>query len=495
MTAPVLELVGLTVTYRNGTTALDGVDLRIEAGECVALVGESGCGKSTLVKACLGLLPPGARIGGEIGLAGRSMAGADQRTWRQLRGTDIGYVAQDPYAACDPLHTVGHHVLEGWRAKGERPPPGEIPRRLEHLGVSGDRLDGHPHTWSGGMLQRATIAAATALGPGLILADEPTSALDAELSTEVLTVLRAHAAALLLVSHDLALVAAQADRIAVIAGGRIVEVDSTQRIMSNPQHPLTRRLLTAALPAPRRTMVPRTGAAAPTAPVVRLTGVSRTYGRAGGTTRAVRDLSLAVRPGEIVGVAGRSGSGKSTLLRLIAGIERPDSGGVEMAGVPVWSGRRVTWPRPGYVMPVFQDAVASLDRRWPLWRSLTEPLQLAGKSLTRAERKIVARRELDLVGLQKVSVRDLPGQLSVGQCQRVAIARALVAGPALVVADEPTAALDVTTAAVVTDMLSAAADRGCAIVVVSHDLPRLAGIAHRIITIEDGFARHGTEQT
>ncbi|RIJ76535.1 ABC transporter ATP-binding protein [Nakamurella silvestris] len=489
MSTPALDLTQLTVTYRSGTAALNGIDLRVEDGECLAVIGESGCGKSTLVKACLGLLPFGARIGGGITVAGTPMVGATQHQWRELRGSRIGYVAQDPYASCDPLRTVHHHVRQAWRAKGLKPEHGEIPARLEDLGVAAERLDAHPHTWSGGMLQRATITAATALGPSLILADEPTSALDTELSTDVLTALRERSAALLLISHDLSLVAAHADRIAIIDGGRIVECGPTNRVIAAPQHRQTRKLLAAARVGPGGSAITRTRSTPPPrtpAPVVELDGVSRTYRRGRAVVPAVRNVSLRIEAGEILGLAGRSGSGKSTLLRLVAGMERPDGGSVRMSGSPVWAARSRTprWPRPGYVMPVFQDAVASLDRRWPLWRSITEPLSFTADPPDRAGRRRLAREELDRIGLADLPVDALPGQLSVGQCQRVAIARALIAGPTLVVADEPTAALDVVAASVITEMLGRAAERGCAIVVVSHDLPRLAGFTHRILTIE-----------
>lgn len=212
----------------------------------------------------------------------------------------------------------------------------------------------------------------------------------------------------------------------------------------------------------------------------------------GGTT-AVRAVSLRVAPGEVLGVCGRSGSGKSTLLRLLAGLERPDSGRLLLGGAPVWpeSGRSAgpRLPRPGWVMPVFQNARASLDPRWPLWRIITEPLTVGppGRAVPeRARLRELAAAELERVGLGQLDPLARPGSLSTGQCQRVAIVRALVAGPGLVVADEPTASLDLTTAAGVTRLLRQAADAGSALVVVGHDVDRLAVLADRVVRMVDG---------
>ncbi|SEF18959.1 dipeptide/oligopeptide/nickel ABC transporter ATP-binding protein [Jiangella alba] len=244
-----------------------------------------------------------------------------------------------------------------------------------------------------------------------------------------------------------------------------------------------------------------------TAPVVEGSGLSVTYGQRGHVHHAVVDLTVAVHPGEIVGVTGASGCGKSTTLRLLAGLEQPHAGTVRLGGADIWAeGRTPRPPRPGYVMPVFQDPVASLDRRWPIWRSVTEPLTVGRPRMSKQERMAAAREHLARLSLDHLDVRCLPTQLSGGQCQRVAIARALVAGPALVVADEPTASLDVTTAAGVTRVLREAADQGTALVIVSHDQDRLSVLADRILRMNRGrvvaeevlrplvHARRGTDE-
>ena len=226
----------------------------------------------------------------------------------------------------------------------------------------------------------------------------------------------------------------------------------------------------------------------PDGPVVRTIAATRVYQEGPHGVRGVCDFDLSVAPGEIVGLSGRSGSGKSTALRLVSAIERPDSGRVEFGGRDVWAGVRGSspqLPRTGYVMPVFQDPTSSLDPRWAIYRSVTEPMTVH-RRLSRAERVAAARTMLEGVGLDHVDVHALPSQLSGGQCQRVAIVRALSGGPALLVADEPTASLDVTSAAGIMHLLRRTADAGTAIVVVSHDQRVLETLADRILRLENG---------
>lgn len=225
-------------------------------------------------------------------------------------------------------------------------------------------------------------------------------------------------------------------------------------------------------------------------PAVAIRDVTRTYATAGGALTAVDAVTLSVEPGEILGISGPSGSGKSTLLRLVAAMERPDRGDVSFNGVTAWPGRAriARTPRPGYVMPVFQDPFASLDPRWPIWRTLTEPLTVRARH-SRADLRATAQRWLDEARLDHIDLASCPGELSGGQCQRIAILRALIAQPALIVADEPTARQDVITAAAMGELLRRAAERGAAIIIVSHDGNWLGTLAHRTMRMPDTGAR------
>jgi peptide/nickel transport system ATP-binding protein len=475
-----LTVEGLSVRYGD-LTALHDVDLAVADGAVVALIGESGSGKSTLLDAVLGVLPPSAAVSGAIRLGGRDLAGG----LRRLRGTEIGYVAQDPFGSCNPVWPVGHHVAEAWYAHGRRPPPGLVARKLAALGVgdAATRLRRRPLTWSGGMLQRADLVAATAHEPALLLADEPTSALDADTAEAVMADLVRTARSALVAGHDLALLTRHADEVYVLLRGRLVERVRVDRggvdaLAAHARHEHTTALL-AALPRERLAGVTKARRPAGakrwqsnTASLERVT-----LGHPGAAPVLV-DVDLTVRPGEVVGICGPSGQGKTTLLRALAGLHRPMSGTVRLGDVAVWQGRRrPRRPRPGYVMPVFQDVSASLDPRWPAWRSVAE----ARPGATRAD----VEHLFAAVGLAEAHLDVRPQQLSGGQRQRVAIARALAGRAALIVADEPTAALDPTVAAGIVRLLREVADRGCTVVVASHDEARLRSFADRVLRVAE----------
>lgn len=244
-----LVVTDLRVRYPDGVHALRGVTLTLEPGTVLAVVGESGCGKTTLARTVLRLLPAGTDVGGAVHVAGRDLLRLDRRALRRSRGHLVGYVAQDPYAACDPLRTLGHHIAAAWRVHRRPVPAGLIRDRIGGLGIAAARLNDRPHRWSGGMLQRATVAAATAHGPALTVADEPTSALDPHLADGVLATLRAASSALLVITHDLRLAAAHSDRVAVMYAGRIVETGPSRAVRATPRHPYTAALW-AATPRP-----------------------------------------------------------------------------------------------------------------------------------------------------------------------------------------------------------------------------------------------------
>lgn len=244
---PVLDIADLDMTYPNGTNALRGVTLHVAAGERLAVIGESGCGKTTIARTILGLLPTGSSVTGSVVVAAAEVVAMSERAHRRLRGTTIGYVAQSPYASMNPLWSVERNVAEAWRAISTRPAPGEVAVALERLGIddAANRSRQRPFTWSGGMLQRAAIAAATAHQPPLLVADEPTSALDAELADDILDLLAATSVALLIISHDIHLVARHVHRIVVCYAGRIVEEGAAAGVCEHPRHPYTVALLAA----------------------------------------------------------------------------------------------------------------------------------------------------------------------------------------------------------------------------------------------------------
>jgi peptide/nickel transport system ATP-binding protein len=248
---PVLAFTNVNVLYPGNVWAVREIDLRVHARECVALVGESGCGKTTLARAALGLLPKGTKVMGSIRIGEIEVVGASRHVLRRLRGLVVGYVDQNPYAACDPLKRVEHHVAEAWRVHGFTPPTNAVTGSLARLGIPDpdQRARLYPHQWSGGMLQRATIAAADVHNPPLIIADEPTSALDADRAHSIIEALSSTGAALLLVSHDISIVERHADHVAVIYAGRIVEQGETSTILAKPRHPYTQALL-GAIPQP-----------------------------------------------------------------------------------------------------------------------------------------------------------------------------------------------------------------------------------------------------
>ena len=468
----VLKCEDLTITYPSGSTPVQGVSFALKAGECFALVGGSGTGKSTIAKALAGLHHRGTKVGGSLLINGRDMGDAGVRDWRAVRGKQIGFVAQNPWESCDPLRPVRDHVAEAWRCQSLSTSWSEVAERLSGLGVSEAeaRMRQHPHTWSGGMLQRASIAAAGALAPPILIADEPTSALDADRAQSVLAALRSIGAAVVLISHDIGLVLRNADRVGVLHGGKLVEQGTPSELKARAKHPETQQLLAALGTLPER----KGGVA--TSPILRMNGVSATYDK--GRTVALKSADLSINSGDIIGIQGPSGCGKSTLLRLAMGIERPTRG-------TIW--RADSLERPGTILPVFQDPVGSLVPHWPIWRSVVEPLTVPGqRRLSRDQKRSIVAEALARVGLGEIDPEARPSELSVGQCQRVALARATISEPALIVADEPTSALDSPSTWLVSKLLREAADRGAAVLVVSHDGTFLDRLVDRVVRMEAG---------
>lgn len=506
---PVLALRDLVVSVpgpgRDRGRAVDGVDLDLRAGEILALVGESGAGKSLTAAAVLGLTPRGCRVeAGWLSLGETVLDLRHPRGLRPWRGRYLSAVPQDPVAGLDPVMTVGGQLQEGFRAIAglDR----ETARRsaldlLSDVGLpEPDRVFGsYPQALSGGMARRAAVALGLTANPRVLIADEPTASLDGPNGGRLLDLLRglcrSRAMALLLISHDLRTVTARADRFAVMRAGRIVETGLAADLLAAPTHPYT-QALARAVPHPDRAppgawrSTASTGPSAKTeaAPVLRLKAVCRRFPAAGQGVRAARDVSLSLEAGEVLGLVGESGAGKSTLARLAAGLDRPDSGRVEVLGAdPRGAGAAPARRTRRHLGVVFQDPMGSLDPLWPVARSVAEPLRHARPRLpVESERERVVAA-FEAAGLDPRLGERRPRALSGGQCQRVSVARALVGEPRLLICDEPTASLDVSAQAELIAVIRARVNEtGLACLFISHDLGVIRQIADRITVMHQG---------
>lgn len=484
------EAEGLTVTI-DGVEVVHGVDFVLAPGECIALVGASGSGKSQSCFAPFGLSPGVA--GGSARLLGRELVGLPEAMLRRLRGRDVGFVFQQPMTALTPHLTIGRQLAEAWMQAGAtRPGRADLAAMLDRVELPRPQelLDQYPHRLSGGQRQRVMIAAAIAHRPKLLIADEPTTALDAPLRSGILELLsrlrHEQDLAMLLVSHDLAAVAAHADRVMVLNEGRVVEFGPAADLLRVPRDPYTQALIAA---SPRLSdsapHLPATGA-----PLLAARDIEVAFPRPGrrrGEILAVADAGLALAQGEGLALVGGSGSGKSTLARAIARL------GPMRAGVVEWRGRTVPSRlamRPAdrrYIQPVFQDPLASLDPHWRVGDIVAEPLHNLRPDLLKVDRDARITALLAEVGLGADYAQRRPAQLSGGQAQRVAIARALVADPEMLLLDEATSALDVLVAGRVLDLLSELQHRRrLAILFITHDLAVARRLCHRIAVMEAG---------
>jgi len=525
--APALEMTDVSIDF-----GVDGVwvpaakklNYRIERGQIVAVVGESGSGKSASSMAILDLLPRNSRIQGSIRLAGREMTTLSPKQMREVRGQQVAAIFQEPMTALNPVFTIGFQVIEALRVHSTLAPKAAKERALELLGLVGlpdplKAFNSYPHQLSGGQRQRAMIAQSLSCDPALLIADEPTTALDVTVQAEILDLLRdlrdRFGSAILLITHDMGVVADLADWIVVMKDGEIVEQGDVRQVLGSPTHPYTQDLLAA---------VPRLGAGSGTDDVINveealasvvehspievsdrieeaerehrerpkileLQDVAIEYRKRGRVPafRAVENITFDVAEGEILGLVGESGSGKSTIGRSAIGLQPIADGRLVVAGTDISSARpkdiRSLRRRVGIV---FQDPSSSLNPRLPIGESIGEPLLLAGEAKG-AELDRRVEKLLDEVRLPRSYRNRYPHELSGGQKQRVGIARAIALKPQLLVADEPTSALDVSVQARVLELLKELqTDYKFACLFISHDLAVVDAMADRIAVLREG---------
>lgn len=500
--APLARIERLTIGFRGprGTQAVVGpLDLAVHPGECVALVGESGSGKSVTARSLVGLNGPHAVIdAARFEIAGVDARGHRERDWRAIRGRRIGYVLQDALVSLDPLWRVRDLVAEALHDTRRRDVAARSADLLRSVGIDDPerRLPQYPHQLSGGLRQRVLIGTAIAGGASLLIADEPTTALDMTVQRQILSLLRARrdaGDAILLISHDLAVVAELADRVLVMRAGQVVEQGPARDVLSAPTHPYTRALLAAIPTAASRGFRLATAERVPLppkridaqAPVLAVDALTKRYGGRDAPA-AVDGVSFFLARGETLGIVGESGSGKSTVARIVLGLVEPDAGTVTLDGQP-WNGipEAARRTRRARLQLIAQDPYSSFDPRYSVGRIIGEGLEVVGLHGDARRRRVL--QLLDEVQLGAACLDRYPRELSGGQRQRVAIARAFASNPALLVADEPVSALDVSIQAQVLDLLAdLQAEHGTAMLFISHDLGVVHHVADRILVMRRG---------
>jgi peptide/nickel transport system ATP-binding protein len=490
-----LSVEGLTVRLPPGAdraNAVEDVTLSVAAGEILCVVGESGSGKSVTASAVMGLLAPGLAVtAGRMTLSGEDLRAKSPEEWRKLRGRRVAMVFQEPMTALNPLMTVGRQIGEMWRThlgldarEAERRSLAAL--REVNLPDPEGALRAFPHELSGGQRQRVMIAMALALEPEVLVCDEPTTALDVTTQAQVLALIkdlqRRHGTAVMFITHDFGVVAEIADRVAVMQHGRVVEQGTAREVLTAPRHAYTQALL-AAVPGtsapPPRELSPET--------VLEVKGLTKTYTSRGlfrrrKPVRALDGVSLALRRGSTLAVVGESGSGKSTLARCVVGLLGTDGGEIRIACQALPKRRRAA---AGLVQMVFQDPYASLNPRRTAGQQVAQGPIAAGTP--RREAMEEARRLFALVGLDPEAVTRFPHEFSGGQRQRVGIARALAMKPAVLVADEPVSALDVSVQAQVLALLRELQGRlGLSILFITHDLRVAAQLCDEVVVMRNG---------
>jgi peptide/nickel transport system ATP-binding protein len=492
MTDPLLEVRNLSVTFhtaRGPVAAVKGVSWSINRGEVLAILGESGSGKSVSASAVMDLIdcPPGEITSGEILYEGRDLLQMSAAERRAINGKRIAMIFQDPLSHLNPVYTVGWQIAEALVVHGTLRAEAQA-KTLELIAKVGilaptEAAAKYPHQFSGGQRQRLMIAMALALRPDVLIADEPTTALDVTVQAQILALLqdlqRETGMALLIITHDLGVVAEIADKVVVMNKGEIVEQGSAAEVYANPQHPYTKRLIGA---APGNGLMHDTGPVCE--PNLRLEKVSKRYG----AFDALKEVSFELREGETLAIVGESGSGKSTTARLLLQLEAATSGRA------IYNGRDLftMTPRELFairrdIQMVFQDPTQSLNPRMTVYQLISEAWAIHREVLPKAKWRGRVEELLEQVGLTAEHMHRHPHQFSGGQRQRIAIARALALEPRVIVCDEAVSALDVQVQAQVIDLLDGLKDRlGLSYIFIAHDLPVVRDFADRVIVMQGG---------
>ena len=502
----ILEVSDLHVAFQTNDREVDavrGISFEVAKGETLGIVGESGSGKSVTARSIMRLLPsPPAYIKqGTVTFLGENLAHKTEKEMEAVRGRDIGMIFQDPMTSLNPTLSIGQQIAESLIKHQNMSPTAAEKQAVEILklvGIRGGKTRFHqyPHEFSGGMRQRVMIAIAIACEPTLLIADEPTTALDVTIQAQILNLMKdiqqRMGTSIILITHDLGVVAGMCDRVAVMKQGEIVEMGTTEEIFANPKHPYTQKLLNA-LPRldekkkPKR--LPLQPVANPNEPLLEVKALKQHFDMGkGNTVKAVDDISFFIRPGETLGLVGESGSGKSTTGRAILRLHEPTDGHVLYEGMSVnrLSKKEMKTMRR-HMQMIFQDPYSSLNPRMKVLDIIGHALDLHKLSPNKTARKERVEELLELVGLDKSHAFRYPHEFSGGQRQRIGIARALAVEPKFIVCDEPLSALDVSIQAQIVELLEDLQQRfGLTYLFIAHDLSMVKHISDRVAVMYGG---------
>ncbi|WP_432702716.1 ABC transporter ATP-binding protein [Lysinibacillus sphaericus] len=507
MSEKILEIQDLRVSFITGESefeAVKGVNFYVNKGETVGIVGESGSGKSVTARSIMRLLPspPSFLKSGTILFQGDNLVTQSEKQMEAIRGKDISMIFQDPMTSTNPTIRVGEQIAEGLMKHQKLSKKQAYEKTIELLKSVGiknseERYHQYPHEFSGGMRQRVMITMALACNPALLIADEPTTALDVTIQAQILSIMKQMqerlGTSIILITHDLGVVAGMCDRVIVMKEGEIVEEGTTEEIFANPQHPYTKRLLHA-LPKLHEKKEPKQPPHLAqdidlTVPLIEVRNLSKHFDlKKGELLKAVDDLSFRIFPGETLGLVGESGSGKSTTGRTILQLHEPTDGEVLYKGVPVTRlSKNELKSMRRHMQIIFQDPYSSLNPRKKVLDIIGEALDVHKLTTSTEQRRARVEELLELVGLKKEHALRYPHEFSGGQRQRIGIARALAVEPNFIVCDEPLSALDVSIQKQVVDLLKDLQQRlGLTYLFIAHDLSMVKHISDRVAVMYGG---------